>query len=74
MTMAYDIKGPRFKVLQIIMTTNRMPTRHMVHAIIQDTIETELPSLWNNATGCENYAIVPSFSLNFSLFMQDLLS
>ena len=28
-----------------------MPTRHMEYAIIQDTIETELPSLWNNAIG-----------------------
>ena len=40
MTMAYDIKDLCFKVLQIIMTTNQMPTRHVVCAIIQDTIET----------------------------------
>ena len=51
MTMAYDIKGHCFKVLQMFMTTNRMPTKHMVRAIIQDTIETELPSFWNNAIG-----------------------
>ena len=41
--MAYDIKGLHFKVLQTIMTTNRMPTRHVVCAIIQDTIKMELP-------------------------------
>ena len=51
MTMAYEIKGFCFKVLWIIMTTNQMPTRHVVCAIIQNTIEMELPSLWNNATG-----------------------
>ena len=51
MTMAYDIKCLHFKVLQIFMTTNQMPTRHVVCANIQDIIEMELPSLWNNATG-----------------------